>query len=151
MHFTEYHTRLAAYTLLVNEADQVLLTWFTGGPDRLRQRWSLPGGGVDFDESLEDAARREAYEETGYDVEVGPLLLIHHFTQPAGGRLGRPYRSQRFVFGARIIGGELGTTEVDGTTAFAQWVPLADFPLRESTADIVTLALEARERSTKLA
>ena len=40
-----------------------------------------------------------------------------------------------------------GTVEVGGTTDFARWVPLADFPLRERTADIVTLALQSLGRA----
>ena len=34
MHFTEYDTRLAAYAVLVNEVDEILLTWFNGAERR---------------------------------------------------------------------------------------------------------------------
>jgi len=97
---------------------------------------------VEFDEAIEDAVVREAYEETGYAVRVGPLLATHHFTGPASRRSSRAFRSQRLLFEATIVGGRLGTTEQDGTTDFARWVPLADFPLAERTADVVDLVVE---------
>ena len=42
----------------------------------LAGRWSLPGGTVEVGESLEEALVREIAEETGLDVDVGPVVEV---------------------------------------------------------------------------
>jgi ADP-ribose pyrophosphatase YjhB (NUDIX family) len=41
-----------------------------------RGLWSIPGGRVEHGEYISDALRREVNEETGLEVDVGPLVGI---------------------------------------------------------------------------
>ena len=46
---------------------------------KFRGQWVFPVGSVENGESLEDAARRECEEESGYKVEIGFRLSPVHF------------------------------------------------------------------------
>ncbi|MBD3945863.1 NUDIX hydrolase [Nocardioides ganghwensis] len=59
--------RASVKLLLLDEHDRVLLVHAADPRTGLRS-WYPVGGGVDLGESLDQAARREAYEETGLAV-----------------------------------------------------------------------------------
>ncbi|MCW2835473.1 MAG: hydrolase [Nocardioides sp.] len=133
LEFHEYDTRLAAYAVIVDTEhaqDRVLLSWWNG-EGHGEPGWSLPGGGVDLPETAEQGAIREAREETGFDVELTGLLGVDSHVVSPGERVidtGRWQRSLRILFSARVVGGSLGTLEVNGSTDYAQWVPIASVP-----------------------
>jgi 8-oxo-dGTP diphosphatase len=127
LHHTEYDTRLAAYAVVVDDRDRILLALWNEAD---RPYWTLPGGGVELLESIEDGAVREVREETGYDVELVRLLGVDTLVVPPDERTvdrDRWFRGVRVVYEARITGGTL-QDEVDGTTDEARWIPLADVP-----------------------
>jgi ADP-ribose pyrophosphatase YjhB (NUDIX family) len=138
VHFTDYDVRLAAYAL-IRDGDRVLLTWYNGRGGS-EPCWTLPGGGVEFAETCEEAAIREVREETGFDVELTDLLAVHSWTLDRDPVRQRPYKAMRVVFAAVVIGGTLGMLEVDGSTDRAEW-HLVDTVPGLVHADIVDVAL----------
>lgn len=125
MDFREYDTRLAAYALIVDNQERVLLASWNEGPE---PQWTMPGGGVELEETPAEGAVRELREETGYHVELRQVLGVDTHFVPAEDRIdppGRPMKSVRVVYDARIVGGEL-RHEVDGTTDEARWIPLSE-------------------------
>jgi 8-oxo-dGTP diphosphatase len=142
MHFTEYHTRLAAYALIVDETERILLAWCNGS-GWMKPCWTLPGGGVEYDESVEQAVLREVLEETGYRVVLHEPLAVHSFTAAGEPGRPRPFKSVRIVYRATVAGGSLGTLEVDGTTDYAEWIPFDQIGREEPRADIVDVAIDA--------
>lgn len=44
--------------------------------------WAPPGGGLDYNETVYDALKREFLEETGLQVRVDEFLYINEFLRP---------------------------------------------------------------------
>lgn len=81
--------------------------------------WALPGGFVDFGETVEHAAAREALEETGLSVE--DLRMFHVYSDPARDPRGHTIT---IVFVARGT----GTLAAGDDAAGAQVFPAGALP-----------------------
>jgi ADP-ribose pyrophosphatase YjhB (NUDIX family) len=62
----------AASVVVANEQGEILLIERADNGN-----WTIPGGAMEFGESLTQTAIREAKEETGYDIEVTGLVGIY--------------------------------------------------------------------------
>jgi ADP-ribose pyrophosphatase YjhB (NUDIX family) len=119
--------RLAAYAVVIR-GEHILLSRLAPRltPD---ERWTLPGGGVEFAEHPRDAVVREVHEETGLAVEIGDTARVYDVsgTGERGGRQVR-YHSIRLVYDGWVAvdAPDPRVVEVDGSTVDARWHPVAD-------------------------
>ena len=112
--------RVGVGVLLLDPPDRVLLTLRKRAPEA--GCWSIVGGKVDFLETLDQCAIREAREETGVEVELVRLLCVTDHVLPGEG--------QHWVAPAylgRIVGGEPRNCEPDKTQE-VKWFALDRVP-----------------------
>ena len=95
----KYKNPFPTVDIIIEMGDQKILMIKRKNPP---YGWALPGGFVDYGESLEHAAIREAKEETSLDVEL--LYQLGAYSDP--GRDPR-FHTITVVFVARPIGGSL--------------------------------------------
>ncbi len=98
--------------------------------------WALPGGGLETGETPEDAAIRETYEESGYEVKIDKYIGSYHRPQ---------FHDVRYIFRGCVIGGR--ALESGPETLEVNWYPVEKLPkwLAPSVREIVSDAISNRD------
>jgi len=120
----ERRQRLAAYAVVIHEGQLLLALIAPGYPGA--GQWTLPGGGLHWGESPEQAVHRELYEEAGLRGDVTALLGIDTFQIERtidGRRIG--LHAVRVIY-EMAAAGEPRVTEIDGSVAESRWVPMSE-------------------------
>jgi ADP-ribose pyrophosphatase YjhB (NUDIX family) len=124
---------------VVLEEGRVLLV--KRGHPPLQGQWSLPGGVVEVGETLREAVAREVKEETGLDVEAGPVVDVLDRVQRADdGRV--EYHYVIIDYRCRLRGGRLACAS---DAAAAEWVAATEvsaYGVTPAVKRVVEKALE---------
>lgn len=108
-------TRIRVAGLFLRQGKILLAEHEKGG----RRYWLLPGGGMEYGESVEETLVRELREEAGLEIEVGKLLWV---VESIPGDKHRHVLN--LILEAEAIGSELSPTP-DRVLRDVRWVPLS--------------------------
>lgn len=117
--FVHFRDPKVAAAVLLSDAGRVLLIRRDVDPGR--GYWALPAGFVEVHELPDEAAAREALEETGLHVAVGDLLRIRRTSNPDKPGMLLTYRGQ-------VIGGALQASD---DVSEARWFSAHEIPWNE--------------------
>ena len=107
----------------------------------LAGQWSIPGGAVETGETLEACLIREMTEETGFVVEVGPVVeVLDRITHDEQGRV--LYHFVLIDYLCWPVGGELRAGSDVAEAVLAEPSELAQFQLTEKALSVIERALE---------
>ena len=107
----------------------------------LAGEWSLPGGAVEVGETLEDCVLREMREETGLEIEVGPVIeVFDRISRDADGRIRYHYVLIDYL--CWPVGGYLAAGSDVDEAVFVEPGALSDYALTAKATAVIERALE---------
>ena len=114
----------------------------------LKGQWSLPGGAVELGETLESSVSREMLEETGLEVEVGPVIeVFDRITFDEDGRVRYHYVLVDYLCWPR--GGELRAGSDVDAAVLVDPAALGDYHLTAKATSIIERALHLHRTASR--
>ena len=130
--------RIRAAAIIIKEEKLLLVKHVH--PESKFTWWVPPGGGVEQkDDSVTDCVKRETFEETGYEIEVGELLFVREFLDSENQTL-----NLELFFSATIVGGELTLANIHGTSPDADFIKQVKWISPEEISDITVFPPELK-------
>lgn len=121
------YIRVAARAIIIAQA-RLLVQYYRNGPDE----WcTMPGGGIEKGERLDQGLKREVREELGIEIEAGLLRYVRELRGNQRvrilGNLAPDFHQLEHFFEVLSFRGtpRMGVKTDDGATEFA-WIPLGE-------------------------
>jgi mutator protein MutT len=106
----------------------------------LAGQWSLPGGAVEVGETLTAALTREIAEETGLQIEVGPVIeVLDRITHDDSGRV--RYHFVLIDYACTVIGGRLAPASDVEEAVFVDPRDLDRYDLTDAARAVIRRAV----------
>jgi ADP-ribose pyrophosphatase YjhB (NUDIX family) len=111
-----FNNRGTSIDAVIIKEDKILL--IKRGANPFKGFWALPGGYVEWDESVEDAVKREVQEELGVIIESSRLIGVYS----------KPERHPKQVINMAHAVSISGTPTAGDDALESQWFSLNDMP-----------------------
>ncbi|NDJ75061.1 MAG: NUDIX hydrolase [Chloroflexi bacterium] len=127
--FIHFQDPKVAAVVFIEQDNRVLLVRRAINPER--GKWTLPAGYVDYGENPRAAAIREAWEETGLEVEITRLIGVESDPGTFGASI-------MIVYAARVVNGDAQAgDDADAIRWLAATDPLPELAFH-TTQNLVT-------------
>lgn len=119
-----YHIRVRAGAVIIEDSS-ILLIEFN---NENGLHYNLPAGGVEPNETIIEAVRRETKEEASVDVEVGPLAFVYEYAPYLNSNKYDETHSLELMFECKITNGSIPRfpDNPDPDQTAVKWIKLSE-------------------------